>query len=49
MMTSVSAEEAHKPYVMCFSPVLFILTYGGKYGEQRERGNSRTSGKSWEH
>jgi hypothetical protein len=49
MMTSVSAEEAPKLYVMSFSPAPFIVTYGRKHGEERGLGTCRISGKYWEH
>lgn len=47
MMLSVNAERAHKPHVISFSPAPFIVKYGGKHGEKRERENSRISGKYW--
>jgi hypothetical protein len=49
IITSVSIEEAHKLYVISFSPAPFTVIYGRKYREERERGNSRISGKYWEH
>jgi hypothetical protein len=49
MMTSVSAEEAHKLYVMSFSTATFTVSYGRKCGEEREWGSGRISGKYWEH
>jgi len=48
MTTSASVKEAHKLYVMSFSPAPFIVSYGRKHREERERGNSRISGKYWE-
>lgn len=47
-MTSVSADEAHKLYVMSFSPAPFIMTYGRKHGEEKEQGTCRALGKYWE-
>jgi hypothetical protein len=44
MMTSASAEEALKRYVMSSSPAPCIMNYGRKHGEERERGISRILG-----
>jgi hypothetical protein len=49
MMTSASAEEALKRYVMSSSPAPCIMNYGRKHEEERERGISRILGKYWEH
>jgi hypothetical protein len=45
MMISVSVEEAYKLYIISFSPAPFIVTYGRKHREDRERGNCRILGK----
>lgn len=40
MMTGASAEEAHKLYVMSFSPAPFIMNYGRNMGKRESEGTA---------